>query len=121
MDTTPSPSATIREIIVTLEPVNDSQEAGTATITEENGQTKVVISLTGYAEGVAQPAHIHIGECPGVGAVKYPLTSVTNGTSVTALAVNLEQLRQELPLAINIHKSATEVSTYTACGPLNFQ
>jgi hypothetical protein len=117
----PSPSAAIREITVTLESVNDSKESGTATITEENGQTKVVISLTGYTENVVQPAHIHLGECPGVGAVKYPLTSVTNGTSVTTLAVTLEQLKKELPLAINVHKSATEVSTYTACGPLNFQ
>ena len=118
----PSPSAMMsKEIALTLKPVNDSDEAGTATLKEENGQTKVTISLTGYTKDVSQPAHIHMGECPGVGSVKYPLTPVVNGTSVTMLAVTLESLKKELPLAINVHKSVTEVSTYTSCGPLNIQ
>lgn len=118
----PSPSQAAgmsREATVTLKPINDSNEAGTAVLTEENGQTKLVISLTGYIKDVVQPAHIHIGECPGVGDVKYPLTSVVNGVSETLLSVTLESLKKELPLAINIHKSTTEVSTYTACGHLS--
>lgn len=118
----PSPSAMVRkEVTVVLKPVNDSSEVGTATLIEENGQTKVTINLTGYTKDVVQPAHIHIGECPGVGAVKYPLTSIVNGASVTTLSVTLDQLKKELPLAINVHKSATEISTYTACGPLTIQ
>ena len=73
----PSQAATIsRETTVTLKPINDSNEAGTAVLTEENGQTRVEISLIGYTKDVVQPAHIHIGNCPGVGVVKYPLTSV---------------------------------------------
>lgn len=119
-----SPSSAVmdnKEITVVLASVNDSQEAGTATLTEENGQTKVVISLTGYAKDVQQPAHIHVGECPGVGAVKYPLTSIVNGASITMLSITLEALKKELPLAINVHKSTTEVSTYTSCGPLNIE
>jgi len=62
-----------------------------------------------------------MGACPGVGAVKYPLTSIVNGASTTVLSVTLDQLKKELPLAINVHKSATEVSTYTACGPLDIK
>lgn len=117
----PSSAVMMEKTTVTLESVNDSGEAGTATLTEENGQTKVEIALTGYVQDVQQPAHIHIGECPGVGAVKYPLTSIVNGASTTMIAVTLDQLKKELPLAINVHKSTNEVSVYTACGPLNIQ
>lgn len=118
---TPSLSAAMnKETAVILKPVNDSNEAGTAVFTEENGQTKVTINLTGYTKDIEQPAHIHIGDCPGVGAVKYPLTSILNGESITTIAVALEQLKKELPLAINVHKSANEVSVYTSCGPVSF-
>lgn len=116
-----SPSAMMnKETTVVLKPVNNSDELGTAILKEENGQVKVTMNLTGYTKDVVQPAHIHIGECPGVGAVKYPLTSIVNGASETLLSVTLESLKKELPLAINVHKSATEVSVYTACGPVNF-
>ncbi len=124
--TSPSPSqaapssAMMSEIKVILKPVNDSSQAGTAILKEENGQTKVTINLTGYTKDVEQPAHIHLGVCPGVGAVKYPLTSVVNGASTTVLSVTLDQLKKELPLAINVHKSKTEIANYTACGPLSF-
>lgn len=120
----PSPSQTAvmsDEATVTLKPVNNSNEAGIATLKEENGQLKVTINLTGYTKDVEQPAHIHLGSCPGVGAVKYPLTSIVNGVSTTMLSVTLDQLKKELPLAINVHKSTTEVSTYTSCGLLNIQ
>ena len=36
------------------------------------------------------------------------------------LDVTLEQLRSELPLAINIHRSAAEASVYVSCGELSF-
>lgn len=119
--TSPSPSVMSKETTVVLESVNSSDEKGTAALTEENGQTKITINLTGYTKDIEQPAHIHIGVCPGVGAVKYPLTAVVNGTSITTLAVTLESLKKELPLAINIHKSKTEISSYTACGPLEIK
>ena len=117
----PSPETTMsKEATVILKPVNDSNEAGKAILSEENGQTKVTISLTGFTKDVEQPAHIHIGECPGVGTVKYPLASVINGTSTIILSVTLDQLKKELPLAINVHKSKTEISAYTTCGTLSF-
>ena len=118
---TSSTSAMSQEITLTLKPVNNSNQVGTATLAFENGKLKVTINLSGYTKDVTQPAHIHMGECPGVGSVKYPVTPVVNGISVTILAVTLENLKKELPLAINVHKSAAEVSIYTSCGPLTIQ
>lgn len=117
---TPAPSlAMAKEETVVLKPENNSQEGGTATIKEENGKVTVTLTLTGYpTDGTPQPAHIHAGACPGVGAVKYPLTDVVSGTSTTLLPVSLSQLKQELPLAINIHKSKADIAVYTSCGQL---
>ena len=47
------------EATVTLGSVNKSGESGTAILSEENGQTKVTINLTGFTKDVEQPAHIH--------------------------------------------------------------
>lgn len=103
---------------VNLSEQNGSGQSGMALLTEENGQVKVVINVTPGESGVAQPAHIHTGMCPDVGAVTYPLTSVVDGTSETMLDVTLDELRAQLPMGINVHKSQAEASVYTACGDL---
>jgi hypothetical protein len=107
-------------VTIVLSDQNTSGESGTATLVEENGKTVVTVSTLGYPKDIAQPAHIHLGECPGVGAVKYPLTNLVNGQSVTTLEVTLAQLEEELPLGINVHKSVPEAKVYTACGDLKF-
>ena len=106
------------EMNILLSAQNNSNESGIANLKDTSGMATVTLNLTGYTANVAQPAHIHMGACPGVGAVKYPLNSVVNGKSVTVLDVNLTQLKQQLPLAINVHKSATNIATYTSCGAL---
>lgn len=107
-----------KEVSVTLSEENNSGEYGTATLMEEGGKVKVTLSLTGAPQGVTQPAHIHVGACPDVGAVKYPLTFPVNGTSQTLLDVAFDQLRAEMPLAVNVHKSAAEAKVYVSCGNL---
>jgi len=107
-------------VTVELSEQNSSGESGTATLTEENNQTIVSIGMTGFQENVSQPAHIHIGSCPDVGSVTYPLTNVLNGESETILNVTLDQLEGELPLAINVHKSTEEASVYVSCGDIGF-
>jgi peptidoglycan hydrolase-like protein with peptidoglycan-binding domain len=64
------------------------------------------------------PAHIHLGACPTPGAVAYPLTSIVDGRSVTVLATSTRGLIHGLPLAINVHKSETEMASFVACGDL---
>ncbi|HYM65134.1 MAG TPA: CHRD domain-containing protein [Candidatus Sulfotelmatobacter sp.] len=116
---TETPQAMANEMTVKLDSENNSGESGTAVLKEENGKTTVTVSLTGFTKGVSQPAHIHVGACPGVGAVKYPLTSVLDGKSVTVLNVTLADLKKALPLALNVHKSDKEITVYTACGALS--
>ena len=97
------PNAT-SEVMVTLSEQNASGESGTATLIEVDGKVKVTLKL-GAPVGVTQPAHIHVGACPDVGAVKYPLTSPVDGMSETTLDITLAELKAGLPLGINIHKS----------------
>ena len=105
---------------VTLAELNDSKIYGSATLKEENGNTVVTLALTGESADVAMPAHIHEGQCPGVGAVKCPLEAVVNGASTTTLTgVTLASLKGMIPLAINVHKSADEISNYVSCGSLS--
>lgn len=113
-----TPSSQPLEMTVKLNEENNSGESGTATLKEENGKTTVTINLTGFTEGIPQPAHIHTGFCPGVEAVKYPLSNIISGSSVTVLNATLADIRQNLPLAVNVHKSAQEIASYTACGEL---
>lgn len=117
--TSASPEAALaNEMKINLAEENKSGESGTAVLKEENGKTTVTVNLTGFTKDIVQPAHIHIGACPGVGAVKYPLTNVVNGTSVTVLDKTLAELKTGEPLAINVHKSAAEITSYSACGIL---
>ena len=105
-------------VVVALSTQNASGVSGTATLTETNGSTMVTLALTGSPADVPQPAHIHTGSCATIGGVVYPLEFPVNGASETTLNVTLEAILAQLPLALNVHKSAEEVSVYVACGDL---
>lgn len=104
--------------LLVLEEQNDSGVTGTVAFGEENGVTRVVVALEDAPEGVIEPMHIHDGSCAELGAVRYPLTSASNGSSETALNVPLQDIMDALPLAVNVHKSAEDASTYVACGDI---
>lgn len=118
--TTPSPTQgpTSKEMVVVLAAENNSGEKGTAVLTDAGGKTKVVVTVANPPQNVAQLAHIHVGACPTVGAVKYPLNNLLNGVSETILDVTISQLKAMLPLAINVHKSVVDAKTYVSCGDL---
>jgi len=113
---TPKETLTQKKFVIGLLEQNDSGESGIATLTESGGQTTVVINLDSAPVDTPQPAHIHEGSCAEIGGVNYPLTDVVAGNSETTIAASLEQLRKELPLAINVHKSGPEIDVYVACG-----
>jgi len=78
---------------------------------------------------VPHPAHIHAGQCPGIGDVVAPLNDVTVvGNDAQGaeehVHVDISQSTVSLPLAdilaadhaINVHQSADDMGTYIACG-----
>ena len=106
-------------VSLSLNVLNNSNQSGSATLTDVDGKkTKVVVEVGSGPAGTAQPAHIHIGACPNPGAVTYPLKNIVNGRSETMLDVSLLTLKEKLPLAVNVHKSAAEAKVYVSCGDL---
>ncbi|HYO49536.1 MAG TPA: hypothetical protein VEW94_06760 [Chloroflexia bacterium] len=103
---------------VTLSAQNDSNQNGTATITDMGGKA-IIVSIT-LSNGTTepQPAHIHKGTCANLDPnPAYPLSSVVNGKSETEVPDSMDELSKG-EYAINIHKSATEASVYVACGDI---
>lgn len=115
-DLTPtSGTPTSGSVTVTLGPGRDGSQPGTAVLTPQGDKTQVVINVQPGPPGVPQPAHIHVGTCPGVGAVKYPLTNVVDGKSTTIVDDSLQDLLKG-GYAINVHKSVSEIGIFVACG-----
>ncbi|MBX4188037.1 MAG: hypothetical protein KW793_02790 [Candidatus Doudnabacteria bacterium] len=97
---------------------NNSGQNGKVTLSDENGQTKVVIEVTPGPKGVAQPAHIHSGDCTALGSIKYNLNDVVDGKSETILQPAMHFIHGLGQTAINIHKSKAEIGMYAGCGDL---
>lgn len=103
---------------VSLASLNGSGVSGTATLSDAgNGQTQVVIKVDA-AGNAAMPAHVHPGTCATLDPKpKYPLSDVKDGASTTTIAVALADLTKTA-FAVNLHKSADDIKTYTACGDI---
>lgn len=102
---------------VSLAEMNDSGITGTATLTDADGMTAVVVTLQNAGSG-PQPIHIHPGTCADLDpAPQYPLTSVEGGASETTVEASLSSL-QDGTFAINVHKSVEEAEIYVACGDI---
>lgn len=103
-------------VTVKLEAQNNSGQTGTATLMPEGDKTKVVILLSNAPTGIAQPAHIHLGQCDNLDkAPKWKLESVKDGSSTTVVPASLDTILKD-KVAINIHKSAAEAQVYVSCG-----
>lgn len=109
-------TSSAKTLQITLNEQNKSGQSGKVVITEVNGKAKVIVNLTGKPSSTPQPSHIHLNSCSNIGAVKYELTNVGNGASQTMIDVSLDELLTQLPLSINVHKSAAEAGVYVACG-----
>jgi hypothetical protein len=110
------PALAADAITVTLNPKPDSNTSGTATLTPEGNQTKVVIQVQGAPTDAVQPVHFHKGTCANLEPKPaYPLLDIKNGTSTTVVAVEMSKLTAT-PHTINVHKSAADMKTSVACG-----
>jgi hypothetical protein len=115
-----APAATGPSLTIKLNTQNSSGESGTATLTPVDGGVMVSVKIAGEPVDVPQPMHIHTGSCATLGGVKYPLTNVVDGVSVTPGARVPTTIADLLaaPFAINVHKSTTEIGVYVACGDI---
>ena len=103
-------------LTVTLNQQNGSGETGTATLTQQGSDVKVVIALKGAPATTPQPAHIHDGTCADLKGVAYALTNVVGGSSTTVVkGVTVDKLLAGTN-AINVHASAEDLGKYVACG-----
>ena len=105
-----------KAVTVQLGEQNKSGETGTATITPQGGnKTQVVLEIKG-APAEAQPAHIHDGTCAAIDPKpRIPLQNVVNGKSTTVVDMPMSAVMKG---AVNVHKSASDLKTYVACGDL---
>lgn len=110
-------SSVTTETTFSLAQQNNSYESGTVELRGKGRATIVTINLSG-APTEAQPAHIHQGACPVPGAVLYSLSPVINGKSVTTLNTPIAELQKQVPLAVNVHRSAADLKAYVACGDI---
>lgn len=114
----PSDSPLQKEAKVILKELESSGVSGEAVLKEQDNQVLVNIKLTGVTSDMVAPAHIHLGSCSSLGSVAYPLDYSFGGLSTTYLGVTFAELKKNLPLAINVHKSSAEFDLYTSCGDL---
>lgn len=103
--------------VYALSAQNGSAEVGTVTLTAMGEKTRVDLALANAPDG-AQPAHIHMGTCAKLDPKpKYPLTTVMDGTSTTVVDVPMSALMAG-GMAVNVHKSTTEIPVYVSCGEI---
>ncbi len=96
-----------------------SGESGTAILTQQSDGLHVVLNIANAPSGVSQPAYIHRGTCDILNQTpQWPLKPAVDGKSETVLAdVQLDDVAGG-KYAINVHKSADEVTAYVSCGDI---
>jgi len=109
-----TPAIAQTTITIALTQQNASGQSGTATLSADGNQTRVVIDLANSPAG-PQPAHIHTGTCATLGGVAFNLEFPRDGKSTSLVNTPLSAL-QTGNFAINVHKSPQESSVYVACG-----
>lgn len=105
------------DVTVELAEFEGSGQTGTATLTADGEQTRVVISIDSPISD-SQPAHIHEGTCDDLTPEPlYGLPNVTAGSSDSTVDVSLDTLTSG-EYAINLHTSDEDLPTYTSCGDI---
>ena len=107
---------------VTLQPVGGSAITGEASLSDQAGQTVVVLNLRGATPGGTHQAHIHNGTCQALGQVVAPLQPVAVdstgfGTSTTSVAQALGTLTGG-SFVISAHEAGGSPGAPVSCGTI---
>jgi hypothetical protein len=74
-------------------------------VSQGDGATRVVITMTGLTAGAKHAAHIHIGSCQNQGAVAVPLTDLSVGADGAGLSSTvIETGRIPVAAYVNVHQ-----------------
>lgn len=113
-----TPAAAVKAVPISLKifEQNRSGEFGVVDISPVGAKTRIVITMTGKKISEAQPVHLHKGMCPKPDEIKYALNDVVNGISDTTLDAPMDTVLSEPQMAVNVHKSVADASSYVACG-----
>jgi hypothetical protein len=104
-------------VTVELAEQSGSGQTGTATLTPEGDQTRIVLQVDNPVSP-SEPAHIHAGTCDNLDPnPAYGLPNVTDGSSETTVDVSLDSLTDG-EFAINLHMSDEDAGTYVSCGDI---
>lgn len=101
------------------------QVAGTATVlgNTDSSQTRIDITLNSATPDAQLPWHLHRGTCGndqgivGEASAYTPLTVSNDGRASGSAVINVPMPRSG-EYMINVHASATDLSTIVACGNL---
>lgn len=107
-----------QEINISISEENMSKETGMATIKEEDSKVYIAFKINNFPEEIIQPSYIYSGACGSLGQIIYQLESVSNSESETILDASFDELKEQFPLSIVIHKAPTEMGTIVACGEI---
>jgi len=106
------------DVTVELAEFDGSGQTGTATLTADGEQTRVVIAVDSPLSD-SQPAHIHEGTCDDLTPEPaYGLPNMAAGSSDSTVDVSLDTLTDG-DYAINLHMSDDDLATYTSCGEID--
>lgn len=106
------------KVTIDMKAQNGSGETGTATL-EQKGDDVVVMVKMDNPVASTQPIHIHPGTCANLNPKpKYPLKSLSDGSSTTTLPNMKLSSLETGDFAINVHKSPDAIGTYVACGDI---
>jgi hypothetical protein len=121
---THSPQMKVVSTTYPLASVSDPNISGTATFQQINNQTKITIQFSGTTPGQMYPAHIHHNSVAIGGGIAVSLNDV-NGSSGRSVTI-VSAMNNNTPLTyqdllnfngyINVHLSATQLSTIVAQG-----
>jgi hypothetical protein len=101
---------------IAMHALNNSDQNGTATITDVGGKVLVSVRLSGEPSGASEPAHVHFGRCPKIKAVPaYNVGPIIRGKGSDVVQLTWADINSG-KYAVNVHKSASDMGTYVSCG-----
>ncbi len=109
----------ISSLTIKLNARHGSGESGTAIFTQQTDGLHVVLNIANAPSGVSQPVYLHQGTCDIMNTTpQWPLNAAVDGKSETVLAnVKLTDVAGG-KYALNVHKSADELTAYVSCGDI---